>query len=65
VGETAYLLAIGYGSAFRIEKVTSIFPKRSCLSNAANQTGLGLSVEPNAAGLAITADGTTLVAANN
>ncbi len=36
-----------------------------CLSNAANQTGLGLSVEPNAGGLAITADGKTLVVANN
>jgi len=28
-----------------------------CLSNAANRTGLGLGVEPNVAGLAITADG--------
>src|ERR1700693_2604806 len=36
-----------------------------CVSNAANQTGLGLSVEPNVAGLAISADGSTLVAANN
>jgi YVTN family beta-propeller protein len=36
-----------------------------CVSNAGNQTGLGLSVEPNAAGLAISADGKTLVAANN
>jgi DNA-binding beta-propeller fold protein YncE len=36
-----------------------------CLSNAANRTGLGLGVEPNVAGLAITADGKTLVAANN
>ena len=36
-----------------------------CVSNAANQTGLGLSVEPNVAGLAISADGGTLVAANN
>ena len=36
-----------------------------CVSNAANNTGLGLSVEPNAAGLAISADGRTLVAANN
>ncbi len=36
-----------------------------CVSNAANSTGLGLSVEPNVAGLAITADGRTLVAANN
>jgi DNA-binding beta-propeller fold protein YncE len=33
--------------------------------NAANQTGLGLSVEPNVAGLAISADATRLVAANN
>jgi len=36
-----------------------------CVANAANQKGLGLSVEPNVAGLAITADGGTLVAANN
>jgi DNA-binding beta-propeller fold protein YncE len=36
-----------------------------CLSNAANQTGLGLFVEPNAAGLALSSDGKTLVAANN
>jgi DNA-binding beta-propeller fold protein YncE len=36
-----------------------------CVSNAANRTGLGLSVEPNVAGLAITGDGKTLVAANN
>ncbi len=33
--------------------------------NAGNQKGLGLSVEPNVAGLAISADGGTLVAANN
>ena len=36
-----------------------------CLANAANRKGLGLNVEPNAAGLAITADGKTLVVANN
>src|ERR1700732_929519 len=36
-----------------------------CVSNAANRTGLGLSVEPNVAGLAISADGKTLVASNN
>jgi hypothetical protein len=35
------------------------------VANAANQKGLGLSVEPNVAGLAISADGGTLVAANN
>jgi DNA-binding beta-propeller fold protein YncE len=33
--------------------------------NASNQKGLGLSVEPNVAGVAISADGKTLVAANN
>src|SRR5246127_4770954 len=36
-----------------------------CVSNAANRTGLGLSVEPNVAGLGISSDGKTLVAANN
>ena len=36
-----------------------------CVSNSANQTGLGLGVEPNVAGLAISADGKTIVAANN
>ncbi len=36
-----------------------------CVSNVANQTGIGLGVEPNVAGLAISADGGTLVAANN
>lgn len=36
-----------------------------CVSNASNQTGIGLSVEPNVAGLAISADGGTLVSANN
>ena len=36
-----------------------------CVSNAANRTGIGLGVEPNVAGLAISADGGTLVAANN
>jgi YVTN family beta-propeller protein len=36
-----------------------------CVSNPANRTGLGLGVEPNVAGLAISADGKTIVAANN
>jgi len=36
-----------------------------CVSNAANRTGLGRGVEPNVAGLAISADGGTIVAANN
>jgi DNA-binding beta-propeller fold protein YncE len=36
-----------------------------CVSNATNQTGLGFGVEPNASGLALSADGGTLVVANN
>src|SRR5580704_1775724 len=36
-----------------------------CVSNTANRTGLGLGVEPNVAGLGISSDGKTLVAANN
>ena len=36
-----------------------------CVANTANRTGLGLSVEPNVAGLALSANGKTLVAANN
>lgn len=36
-----------------------------CVANHANQTGLGLSVEPNAAGLSISANGRFLVVANN
>jgi YVTN family beta-propeller protein len=36
-----------------------------CASGTANQKGLGLQVQPNVAGLAISADGRTLVAANN
>jgi YVTN family beta-propeller protein len=36
-----------------------------CVSNTANRTGLGLGVEPNVAGLAISTDGGTIVAANN
>jgi len=36
-----------------------------CVSNTVNRTGLGLGVEPNASGPAISADGKTLVVANN
>src|SRR5215471_6013170 len=36
-----------------------------CVANTANRTGLGIGVEPNVAGLAISADGKTLVAVNN
>jgi YVTN family beta-propeller protein len=54
------------GTSFALSaKISLGHAPNGCVSNAANQTGLGLSVEPNAAGLAITADGKTLVAANN
>src|ERR1700730_12500416 len=54
------------GTSFRLSKKISLgHAPNGCVSNAANQTGLGLGVEPNVAGLAITADGKTLVAANN
>jgi DNA-binding beta-propeller fold protein YncE len=36
-----------------------------CISNSTNKTGLGIGVEPNAAGLAISANGKTMVVANN
>lgn len=54
------------GSSFALSaKISLGHAPNGCVSNAANQTGLGLSVEPNAAGLAISPDGKTLVAANN
>jgi YVTN family beta-propeller protein len=46
-------------------KISLLHAPGGCLANSANQTGLGLFVEPNAAGLAISADGGTLVVANN
>ena len=54
------------GSSFvQSAKISLGHAPNGCISNTANQTGLGLGVEPNAAGLAITADGKTLVVANN
>src|SRR5216684_4198297 len=54
------------GTSFGLSNKISLgHAPNGCLSNAANRTGLGLGVEPNVSGLAITADGTTLVAANN
>jgi DNA-binding beta-propeller fold protein YncE len=40
-------------------------PMNGCFTNNGTQAGLGLGVYPNVAGLAISADGKTLVAANN
>ena len=54
------------GTSFVLKaKINLGHAPNGCVSNAANRTGLGLGVEPNVAGLAITADGKTLVAANN
>jgi len=54
------------GTSFALSKKISLgHAPNGCVSNAANRTGLGLSVEPNVAGLAISSDGKTLVAANN
>jgi DNA-binding beta-propeller fold protein YncE len=36
-----------------------------CVANSTNRTGLGIGVEPNASGLAISSNGATLVVANN
>ncbi len=54
------------GSGFVLgTKISLGHAPNGCVNNAADRTGLGLSVEPNVAGLAISADGKTLVAANN
>src|SRR5215472_11513684 len=54
------------GTAFALSKQISLgHAPNGCVSNTANRTGLGLGVEPNVAGLAISADGKTLVAVNN
>jgi YVTN family beta-propeller protein len=54
------------GSSFVLgAKISLGHAPNGCVSDATNRTGLGLSVEPNVAGLAISADGKTLVAANN
>ncbi len=54
------------GGSFAISnKIALGHAPGGCVSNNANRTGLGLGVEPNVAGLAISADGKTIVAANN
>jgi len=54
------------GTSFALKTQISLgHAPNGCISNAANRTGLGLGVEPNVARLAISADGATLVAANN
>src|SRR5246127_1447947 len=54
------------GTSFGLSNKISLgHAPNGCVPNAANRTGLGLGVEPNVAGLAISGDGKTLVAANN
>jgi len=55
-----------HGGAFALSSQIPLgHAPNGCVANAANRTGLGIGVEPNVAGLAISADGKTLVAANN
>jgi len=54
------------GTSFVLStKISLGHAPNGCISNNANRTGIGLGVEPNASGLAISADGKTLVVANN
>src|SRR5215831_7654672 len=54
------------GTSFALNKQISLgHAPNGCVSNTANRTGLGLGVEPNVAGLAISPDGKTVVAVNN
>jgi YVTN family beta-propeller protein len=54
------------GTSFALSaKISLGHAPNGCVSNSANRTGVGLGVEPNVAGLAISADGKTVVAANN
>lgn len=63
--DAVYAYSSTGGSFVLSAKISLGHAPDGCVSNAANRTGLGLSVEPNVAGLAISADGKTLVAANN
>jgi len=63
--DVVYAYASNGGSLVLNAKIALGHAPGGCLSNAANRTGLGRGVEPNASGLAISADGKTLVAANN
>ena len=65
--DAVYAYSSGKKSATFVQraKIALGHAPNGCLANSANQKGLGLSVEPNAAGLAVSADGKTLVVANN
>lgn len=63
--DAVYVYSNNGGTFAQTAKISLGHAPNGCVSNAANQTGLGLSVEPNVAGLAISVDGKTLVAANN
>ena len=63
--DAVYAYRLNGSSFVQSAKISLGHAPGGCLSNSANQKGLGLSVEPNASGLAISADGRTLVVANN
>jgi|SRR5919108_1343290 DNA-binding beta-propeller fold protein YncE len=63
--DAVYAYSNNGGTFAQSVKISLGHAPNGCVANAANRTGLGLSVEPNVAGLAISANGRTLVAANN
>src|SRR5262249_19663399 len=63
--DVVYAYSNNGGSFALSSKIPLGHAPNGCASEAADRTGLGLGVEPNVAGLAISADGKTLVAANN
>jgi YVTN family beta-propeller protein len=63
--DAVYAYSNSGASFMQSAKISLGHAPNGCVSNAANRTGLGLFVEPNVAGLAISADGSMIVAANN
>ena len=62
--DVVYVYGNGGGSSFALSGTISL-GHAPCGSSSKNPPGLGRGVAPNVAGLAISADGKTLVAANN
>jgi len=63
--DAVYVYADSGGTFGLSKKISLGHAPDGCVANAANRTGIGLSVEPNVSGLAISSDGKALIAANN
>jgi YVTN family beta-propeller protein len=63
--DVVYVYGSNGGSFALSGKISLGHAPNGCVSDTPDRTGLGRGVEPNASGLAISADGKTLVAANN